>query len=117
MDLVASLDTLAGDPYYRIEGRLMAGGALARAGLADSARAVLDQSRGMITHDIDPDQELLTVEAYQRTLLGERDLAVELLRRYAAANPGHFDGTSAAAWWWRDLQGHPGFRELMGSGR
>jgi TolB-like protein len=116
-NLVASLDTLAHDPYYQIEGRMMAGGALARAGLADSARAVLDQSRGMITHEIDPDQELLTVEAFQRTLLGERDLAVELLRRYAAANPGHFDGTSAAAWWWRDLQGHPGFQELMGAGR
>ncbi len=114
---VAALDTLAGDPYFRIEGLMLAGGTLARAGLPDSARAVLDRARSMITHDVDPDQELLTVEAYQRTLLGEYDLAVDLLKRYAAANPGHFDGTSAAAWWWRDLQSHPGFQELLGTGR
>jgi hypothetical protein len=96
---------------------MLAGGTLARAGLPDSARAVLDRARAMITHEIDPDQELLTVEAYQRTLLGEYDLAVDLLKRYAAANPGHFDGTSAAAWWWRDLQNHPGFQELLGTAR
>jgi TolB-like protein len=119
-DLVASIDTLApeqiGD-YLRIEGRMLAGGTLARAGLTDSSRAVLDRANGRLSHEIDPDQELLTVEAYQRTLLGDFDQAVDLLKRFAAANPGHFEGSSSTSWWWRSLRDHPGFQELLGSGR
>lgn len=115
-DLVAALDSIAPDDYWRIEGRLLAGGVLARAGLDDSARAVLQRARDRITHQVDPDQELLTVEAYQRILLGELDLAVQLLKRYAAANPGHFQGTAGTSWWWRGLRDHPEFQALIGSG-
>jgi serine/threonine-protein kinase len=116
-ELVAQLDSITDDEYWHIEARMLAGGALARADLPDSARAVLVAARERISHENDPEQELLSVEAYQRTLLGEYDEAVDLLRRYAAANPGHFDESTWTSWWWRALRDHPGFQELTGSRR
>src|SRR5207247_6299994 len=53
---------------------------LARAGLKDSASHVLVAARG--GRDVDPEQELLSLEAFGRTLLGERDQAIDLLKRY-----------------------------------
>ena len=44
-----------------------------------------------------------------RTLLGDHDEAIELLKRYAAVNPGvdlHDN------WWWRPLRDHPRWREV-----
>jgi serine/threonine-protein kinase len=117
-ELAASLDTLTPEPqrgYRRAEAQMMAGGVLARAGLPDSARSVLLRARSLVTAEIDPEQELLTVEAYNRTLLGDFDEAVNLLKRYVAANPGHFEAAAGTSWWWRSLAGHPGFQELLGT--
>ncbi len=83
-ELVASLDTLAPEherAYWQLKGEMMFGGILARAGLPDSARSVLARARSRVTYEIDPNWELLTVEAYMRTLLGDYEEAVALLAR------------------------------------
>ncbi len=93
--------------------QIVVGGVIARAGLADSATAVLEGARA--TPDIDPDQEILGYEAAIRSITGERDIAVELLKRYVAANPGHsFEVGGDLHWWWRGLADHPEFRAVRG---
>lgn len=116
--LVARLDTVTPEAfraYMRLEARIRAGGVIARAGLKDSARHVLERARAATTPAIDPGQELLAVEAMQRTLLGDRDEAIALLKRYSAANPGHFETGKDISWWWRDLKDDPRFKALLGA--
>src|SRR5690349_14807401 len=116
--LVALLDTVTPPqfrPYLRLESRLRAGGVIARAGLKDSARHVFDRVRAASTPSADPGQELLAIEAYERTLLGDRDEAIALLTRYSAANPGHFERGKDISWWWRDLKDDPRFKALVGA--
>jgi eukaryotic-like serine/threonine-protein kinase len=116
--LVARLDSVT-PPQFRayvaLEARLRTGGVIARAGLKDSARHVLERTRAAATPAADPGQELLAIEAMQRTLLGDRDEAIALLKRYSAANPGHFERGKDISWWWRDLKDDPRFQALLGA--
>jgi TolB-like protein len=111
--LLARLDSLA-PPYQaeweRIRGELLVGGVLARAGLQDSARAVLRRARQKTSPSIDPDRFMYSLEAHMRTLLGDDDEAIDLLTQLAAVQP-HADFESE--WWWRSLRGHPRFQELL----
>jgi hypothetical protein len=96
--------------------KLIVGGVLARAGLADSAGRVLTSARAGA--EVDPNLELTYIEAYMRTLVRDDAGAIALLRRYFAANPP--DDTESACgwdshWWWRDLRAKPGFRALPGA--
>jgi len=85
-----------------------------RAVLADSADRVLTRARG--DAEIDPGLELLWREAYVRTLLDQKDVAVSLLKRYLAANPAHRLGMARnESWLWRDLLDYQPYRELVGS--
>jgi hypothetical protein len=93
----------------------MAGGVIGRAGLRDSARRVLDRARAARTPTADPGQELLAQEAIERILASDRDEAIALLKRYAAANPGHFEPGKDISWWWRDLKDDPRFKALIGA--
>jgi eukaryotic-like serine/threonine-protein kinase len=87
---------------------------LGRAGLKDSAHHVLDRSRG--TPEVDPGRELLALQAVVRIMLGEKDVALRDLSEALIANPRHRDGFKKAVhWWWRPLQGDPGFKALVGA--
>ncbi len=112
--LLARLDSLTPAPrrsYEVHQGQMFVGAILGRAGLRDSARRVLVAARG--NRDIDPQQELLSFEAFARTLVGDRDTAFSLLERYVAANPAHaFTRGGAISWWWRDLRHDPRFARL-----
>jgi hypothetical protein len=93
--------------------KMVVGGVLARAGLADSASRVLTSARAGA--DVDQNLELTWFEAYMRTLLRDDAGAIALLRRYLAANPPDKEESGCswdAHWWWRDLRGTPGFRAL-----
>jgi hypothetical protein len=95
---------------------MLVAAAIARAGLQDSARAVIARSRG--TPEIDPEHDLLALEAFVQTLLGEPDEAIRLLQRYVAANPEHsFRVGGDVFWWWWDLQRRPGFQALARPGK
>ena len=112
--LVARLDSTTPLPRRLAEhhrAQMFVGAALARAGLKDSASHVLVAARG--GRDVDPEQELLSLEAFGRTLLGEPDQAIDLLKRYVAANPTHsFQRGGDIFWWWRELRKDPRFAQL-----
>lgn len=98
--------------YQKREGLMCVGGILARAGLADSARAVLTRGRG--NPEIDPTEDLVGVEAFMRTLVGDQDTAMSLLQRYVAANPSHaFTRGGSMSWWWRTLREKPAFQSVF----
>jgi eukaryotic-like serine/threonine-protein kinase len=95
------------------QGRLVVGGVIARAGLPDSANAVLLAARP--TPDVDPTGELLGVEAIFRLQMDQKDEALSLVRSYLTASPSHRAGWQwSAHWWWRPLQDDQEFRALVG---
>lgn len=98
--------------YLRIKGQILVAGALGRAELTDSAEAVLARSRP--SPDLDPEMELMGLEALIRLHMGQKEEALDLLKTYLTANPNHRDGWQwTAHWWWRPLQQEPEFRALV----
>lgn len=112
--ITAGLGDHAGEEQT-LNAHILVAGAIARAGLADSARAVLDRSRG--NPQIDPTRELLLREAFvYATILEDEDAAIANLREYLAANPDRIEGfREHGHWWWRDLRGNEDFRRLVGN--
>ena len=115
--LFARLDTLAPAglrAYERYQGLTAVGAILGRAGLKDSARKVLLRSREGWTTPLG--QEVAGREAFARTLIGDYDEALKLLKRYIAGNPEHlFRAGGDLHWWWRPLKDLPGFRTISGA--
>jgi eukaryotic-like serine/threonine-protein kinase len=98
--------------YFTREAQIAVADVLGRAGLADSARRVLIRARADRT--IDPRGELIGLEAFVRTQLGDKKEAVDLLQRYLTDHPEHRAGFGKmSVWWWRDLQNDPRFRTLI----
>lgn len=98
--------------YLRIKGQILVAGTLGRAELQDSAEAVLARSRAPA--DLDPEMELMGLEALVRLHLGQKTDALDLLKTYLTANPHHREGWQwTAHWWWRPLQDDPEFRALV----
>lgn len=97
-----------------LNARILVAGAIARAGHADSARAVLERSRG--DADVDPTRELLLRQAFIYTILDDDSAAIANLREYLTANPDRIEGfREHGHWWWRDLRGTEEFQRLIGS--
>lgn len=116
--LMAEADSLAPDrgrAYYNVENRMFMAAVLHRAGLADSARATLARAaREADDPHMDPHRDLWLREAIVRSRIGETEQAVNLVRRYLVANPGHrFDQGYGLSWWWRELEPEPSFRRLL----
>jgi len=111
----ARLDSLAPETIRAYEqrlGNLLIAGVLMRLGLTDSASNMFD--RGRADEQIDPVQELLQVEAGIRASTGDPDGAIEVLRRYVAANPqGAIDADASLHWWWREMRDRPDFKALV----
>jgi TolB-like protein len=98
--------------YYRLRGQILVAGTLGRAELTDSADAVLRRSRA--TPDMDPEMELMGVEALIRLHMGQEEEALDLLKTYLTLNPQHREGWQwTAHWWWRPLKDNPEFRALV----
>jgi eukaryotic-like serine/threonine-protein kinase len=101
--------------YHRREAQIVVAAVLARAGLPDSARHVL--ARAKADRSIDPRGELMGYEAFVRTLLGDKKVAVDILQQYLSEHPDHRRGFSKTnAWWWQDLQNDPRFKTLIATG-
>lgn len=84
-----------------------------RPALADSTRRVLRRAEAAPGED--PSGELLGMQAFVRTLLGDRDEAFRLLKQYFTRNPGHRALFARGnSWWWRPLKDDPRFAELVG---
>lgn len=117
-ELVGTAPTTLRDRYV-IEGEFLVGAALARASrsrndlaLADSARAVLERAhvQYLDRHDLGPG--LLGDAAWGWVILGVEDRAIDLLKRYAAAEHG-FESGGNIGWKWRALRDHPRFNEIV----
>jgi serine/threonine-protein kinase len=114
--LAAGADSTTPAPQRPFRSRLrrvLVGGVIGRAGLRDSADHVFAGAR---TNDpaIDVEQDLPGYEALARAQMGDNDGAIALLRRYVATHPGHsFQRAGILHWWWRGLERHPQFREVM----
>ena len=114
--LLAELERLLPEfrhEYYGREGQMLVAAAIARAGLADSARNVLVRARA--TPDIDPDRALMPLETFIRAhYLGDTDEAIRIFREFMVHNPHHRDEeTQDVHWWYRPLQDDPRYQELM----
>ena len=94
-------------PMFRALGEMQLAQVAARAGMQDTAAAMIETAR---SRGAPP--WLTYYEAHARLLLGERDRAVELLADYLDVYPD----TSAVGrdWWFEDLHDHPEFRGLTG---
>ena len=102
--------------YAQRMGDILSAGALARAGLADSARRVLMRARA--TPAEDPTRELEGNEAVMRVILGDHDEAIRLIKDYLTVNPAHRKGfATRVSPWWRDLQSNSKFKQLIAGAR
>jgi eukaryotic-like serine/threonine-protein kinase len=101
-------------PFKQLLEPIYVAAVLGRAGLKDSARHVLERSRG--TAAVDPTRDLLGWEASVRTMLGDKEEAIRLLGEWLVANPRHREGfRKSVHWWWRPLQDDPRFKALIGA--
>ena len=95
------------------KGMMLAGVALIRAGLPDSARAVIARAPG--SENMDPSGDLVYLEAMARSQLGDKDRAISLLSKYFAAHPQQQKYASRdESFWWKPLQDEPKYRALVG---
>lgn len=114
--LVTAVDTLALPArrhFERVRATAFTAAVIARAGLGDSARAVLRRVEAEIP-TADPTQGLFALTAIPYILLNEPDRAIDNYKRYLVVNPQHaFKPDREIGWWWRSLRDHPRFRELL----
>ncbi len=101
-----------GPPYRNVFRRMMVAVVLARAGLRDSARAIIAAEHSRVANDADMRVSLLYDEARVRLLLGERDQALGLLREYVSAKP-ELRGYVRNDFSWRALRQDERFRALV----
>jgi eukaryotic-like serine/threonine-protein kinase len=103
--------------YDTREARMIVAMVLARAGLPDSSRQVALRARG--GPEVDPNQDLAYSEVYVHILRGDKNQALEALKRYLAANPERrvsmADTTQATTsnWWLRSLEDDPRYKTLV----
>ena len=113
VDRIAERTPSAARDAARREAQMMAAVPIFRAGLADSARRVLERARA--GRDVDPRGELIGAEAVSRTLIGDHDEAIELLQSYLTSHPEHREGfVKANTWWWQPLKSDPRYKALVG---
>jgi len=116
LDQVVKLTPAQLREYVKLESQNAVAAVLARAGLRDSARHVLERSRG--GPGVDPEAELLSYQAFAYLQLGDRDEALRLMKQQIAANPAHRVGLARSThWWWRDIKDDPRFKQLIGTAK
>jgi len=96
--------------FFDAQAQMVVGGVIWRAGLADSANAVLERARR--SSDIDPDGELLLFEAAMRSINGDVSGSVRMLERLVSLHPEH---PPSQHWWWSNVDADPTFQRLSAS--
>ena len=103
----------------QLEARMLISAAIARSGMIDSARKVIEGARP--EPSADKDGELAGVEAFVRTLFGtsqDTTEAFRILNRYVSSSPQHRAGLAESqSWWWKGLKQDPRFAELVAGAR
>ncbi len=100
--------------FRRLQAQMITAAVLARAKLPDSARSVIQQSRG--NTEIDPTHDLAEEEAYAYTLLGDNKAAFRALKSYWTANPAQQEAMrEGTGWRWAPLQSDPDWSREVGA--
>lgn len=94
--------------YHEGQARMMIGGIIGQAGMPDSAQAVFSASA--VNTEVDPDREVMGVEAAMRSVIGDIEGAIATLERFMVASSDHAPGRH---WWWANLEGNPAFERLQ----
>jgi hypothetical protein len=99
--------------FRRRRDQLLVSFVLLNAGLKDSADRVARRARADAS--VDPNRELIYIEAMLRNRLGDRDESLRLLAQYLAANPqDRMTLANDQTWWWRGVRDDPRFKQLVG---
>ena len=108
-------DQATGSPEFEVRhARMVIAAILARAGLRDSASAVIASARAGA--DIDPTKDLYHDEAFAHLQAGDHVAALAALKVYLSANPDVRDGLAEdPGWWFRELATEPGFKAAVGT--
>jgi eukaryotic-like serine/threonine-protein kinase len=117
MNRADSLTPAPRRPYFSRMRQIVVASIVGRAGKGDSAERMLARAR---TTDpaIDPGQELVGYEALARTMMGQDDAAMTILKRYVATHPEHsFKRNGMVHWWWRSLERRPDFQAVLATER
>ena len=98
----------------RLASDLFVAAVLARAGMADSARRVVQRSQG--DAEVDPKRDLMLRAAFVHTILADTTAAVKALNVYFSRN----DERRAAyandpGWWFKPIAQSPAYQKLVGS--
>ena len=101
-----------GRPWLPIYRDMMAAIVTARAGDADSARAVARTARQRVANDLELQTDLKLEEAYLHVVLGEPGPAIRLLAEYLEARPA-LKGQVARDARWRSLHEDSTFKRLV----
>jgi len=96
----------------QVVGETWVAGALARAGLRDSADAVIERARADAPGGVAPWIDYYAANV--RLLLGQRDRALDMLQEFLEAIPQRKEYI-ASDWMFQDLWDDPRFQELVGS--
>jgi serine/threonine-protein kinase len=111
-----AMDKVDKPEFAKRKGMMLAGIALIRAGLKDSAESVITHAQGNET--IDPAGDLVQLEAMARAQLGQKERVISLLRRQIAAHPQQKNiGGHDESWWFKSLQDDPQYKALFTGGQ
>lgn len=94
--------------YHAAQAKTMIGGIIGRAGLPDSADAVFESAR--LDREVDPDMEIMSLEAAMRSVIGDSEGAIATLERFMVGSEHHAPGRH---WWWESVEGDPRFERLQ----
>jgi serine/threonine-protein kinase len=116
--LADSVVALTPDPrdqrYERLYGRVLVAGVLARAGLTDSARHVLTDTKP--DPEVDPSNDLANTAAFVWLLAGDTTEALNQIKRYLVANPDRVaDFRDSPNWWFRGVSEDPRYKAIVGA--
>jgi hypothetical protein len=112
-DSVVALAPEGEREFRTLSAQMAVAAVLARANLSDSARRVVERSRG--SAEIDPSRDLMEEEAFVQTLLGDNQAAFRALKTYWTANPTHQkDLAQDAGWKFEALRADPAWTKTVG---
>jgi serine/threonine-protein kinase len=111
-DSLVKLSAAPDQPYARLSGTAMVAGAIARAGLKDSAAHVLNRLDDRA--DVDPTKDVTQTMAMVWNAMGNTDKAIQALALYLSANPARAVGfDDEHSWQWRNIHDDPRFQALV----
>jgi len=112
VDSMVKISAVPDKPFTKLNGTALVAGAIARAGLTDSAAHVLDRLDDKA--DVDPTRDASQTEAFVWTLLGNKDRAIRAIALYLSANPARAVGfDDEHNWQWRSIHDDPRFQALV----